>query len=226
MTSTTTRLLFLVAGLYDFLIGLTFLGFGPQLFDAAGVPQPNHWAYIQFASLLLIVFGIMFFAVAHDPVANRNLIPYGMLLKLSYAGLATYYWVTTDIPTLFKPFAVMDAVDVRPLPPGVPQPPRAARAVRAEPMLNWYFGWGMILTAFLTGAALGLVLLPRGLPGGLCGIPAADRAPGPHRPGGAGHDQRPLWPFAPAADPSSPHAQLASLGFIIGGDHHARRSAS
>jgi len=110
MTLSTVRLLFAVAGLYDFLIGLVFLFFGPQLFEATGVPPPNHWAYIQFGSLLLIIFGIMFFAVAHDPVANRNLMPFGMLLKLSYAGLVAYYWVTTDCPMLFKPFALIDAV--------------------------------------------------------------------------------------------------------------------
>lgn len=110
MSLPMVRWLFVVAGLYDFVIGLAFLGFGPQLFEATGVPQPNHWAYIQFGSLLLMIFGTMFLAVARDPVANRNLIPYGMLLKLSYTGLAAYYWVTTGIPLLFQPFAVIDAV--------------------------------------------------------------------------------------------------------------------
>jgi hypothetical protein len=104
------RLLFTAAGAYDLLIGLAFLGFGPQLFAESGVPQPNHWAYIQFGSLLLIIFGIMFFTVAYDFAANRNLIPFGVLLKLSYAGLAAYYWITTGIPMLFKPFAIIDAV--------------------------------------------------------------------------------------------------------------------
>jgi hypothetical protein len=110
MSVSTVRLLFVVAGLYDFVIGLAFLFFGPQVFDAAAVPHPNHWGYLQFGSLLLIIFGVMFFAVAHNPVANRNLIPYGMLLKVSYTGLVAYYWVTTDCPFMFKPFAVIDAV--------------------------------------------------------------------------------------------------------------------
>src|SRR2546427_3436704 len=108
MPLSTIRLLFMIAGGYDFVIGLAFLFFGPQLFDSTGVPQPSHWGYIQFGSLLLVIFGTMFFAVAYDPVANRNLIPYGMLLKLSYTGLVTYYWVTTDCPMLFKPFAIID----------------------------------------------------------------------------------------------------------------------
>jgi hypothetical protein len=110
MSPTVVRPLFVVAGLYDLVIGLTFLFFGPRLFETTGVPQPNHWAYIQFGSLLLMIFGAMFFAVAYDPAANRNLIPFGMLLKLSYTGLVAYYWATTDCPTLFKPFAVIDAV--------------------------------------------------------------------------------------------------------------------
>jgi hypothetical protein len=110
MSISTIRKLFVIAGVYDFAIGLAFLIFGPQLFAFAGVPQPNHWGYIQFGSLILTVFGMMFFAVAYDPVTNRNLIPYGMLLKLSYTGLVTYYWVTTDCPLLFKPFAIIDAL--------------------------------------------------------------------------------------------------------------------
>jgi hypothetical protein len=110
MTLATVRLLFVIAGLYDFVIGLTFLFFGSQLFESAGVPQPKHWAYIQFGSLMLMIFGTMFLAIAYDPVGKRNLIPYGLLLKLSYVGLATYWWMATDIPMLFKPFAVIDTV--------------------------------------------------------------------------------------------------------------------
>jgi hypothetical protein len=110
MTLPMIRLVFVVAGAYDLLIGLTFLFFGPQLFDASGVPHPNHWGYIQFGSLLLVIFGIMFFAVAFDPLANRNLIPYGILLKLSYSGLVAYYAATSGCPMLFKPFAIIDAV--------------------------------------------------------------------------------------------------------------------
>ena len=101
------RALFAVAGLYDLLIGLAFLLLGERIFEAAGVPPPNHWAYIQFSALLLIVFGVMFFAIARDPVANRNLIPFGILLKICYSGLVAYYWVTTGCPLLFKPFAII-----------------------------------------------------------------------------------------------------------------------
>lgn len=109
MSTKTIRALFALAGLYDFLIGLAFLLFGVALFDSTGVPQPNHWGYIQFGALMLMIFGAMFFNIARDPAANRNLIPYGILLKLCYCGLASYYWGTTGCPTLFKPFIFIDA---------------------------------------------------------------------------------------------------------------------
>lgn len=104
------RWLFVLSGNYDLMIGLVFLCWGPGLFDAAGVPQPNHWSYLQFASLLLMTFGVMFFAVAVSPGANRNLIPFGMLLKLSYISVAGYYWAVTDVPVMFKPFAIIDLI--------------------------------------------------------------------------------------------------------------------
>ncbi len=110
MTHSQVRILFYLAAAYDFLIGIAFLCFGIQLFDAAGVPHPNHWAYTNFGALMLMIFGLMFFAVARDPHANRNLIPYGMLLKLSYVSLTCTYWLTTGCPLLFKPFAVIDAL--------------------------------------------------------------------------------------------------------------------
>lgn len=110
MSLPVIRIGFLLAGVYDFLIGMAFLLEGSAIFEWAGVPPPNHWAYIQFASLLLMVFGVLFFTVALDPIANRNLIPFGMLLKLSYCGLVGYYWLTTGCPTLFKPFAVIDGI--------------------------------------------------------------------------------------------------------------------
>ena len=50
----------------------------------------------------------MFLAVARNPVGNRNLIPYGILLKVSYCGVAGWYWASTELPGMWKPFVVAD----------------------------------------------------------------------------------------------------------------------
>ncbi len=110
MSVATIRWLFLIAGIYDLIIGLVFLLRGPQLFDWAGVTHPNHWGYIHFGSLMLIIFGMMFLKVASSPYANRNLIPYGMMLKISYIGIIAFYWVQTGVPRLFQPFVIVDLV--------------------------------------------------------------------------------------------------------------------
>lgn len=110
MRHTWIRVLFGLSAAYDAVLGMTFLTAGPAVFDAGGVPHPNHWAYIQFAAALLIVFGAMFAAVAANPVAHRNLIPFGVLLKVSYVGVCGYYWATSGLPGMFQPFVAIDVV--------------------------------------------------------------------------------------------------------------------
>jgi hypothetical protein len=100
--------LYLSAALYDGALGAIFLIAPGPVFEWANVTPPNHWAYVQFPAALLIIFALMFVAIARDPAGNRSLIVYGILLKLSYCGIASWYWFTAGIPGLWKPFAVID----------------------------------------------------------------------------------------------------------------------
>ena len=100
--------LFVLSGIYDAGLGFGFLFFARKIFELANVTQPNHMAYVMFPAGIMITFGIMFFAIARNPETNRNLIPYGILLKVSYAGTVFYYWFTSGIPIIWKPFAILD----------------------------------------------------------------------------------------------------------------------
>ena len=100
--------LFVLAGAYDAILGGAFLLFAKKLFELTNVTLPNHLGYVQFPAALLIIFGVMFFVIAKDPVANRNLIPYGIMLKISYCATVFFYWFTSGIPIIWKPFAVVD----------------------------------------------------------------------------------------------------------------------
>jgi hypothetical protein len=104
------KVLFWFAGLYDAALGLVFLLAPAGVFAWFGVVPPNHYGYVRFPAALLVIFGLMFFAVALDPVRNRNLIPFGIMLKLAYCGVVFGYWATSGLPTLWKPFALFDAV--------------------------------------------------------------------------------------------------------------------
>jgi hypothetical protein len=103
-------LLFAVAALYDGLLGAAFLIYPRQLFEYFQVTPPNHYGYVQFPAAILIIFALMFLAVAVRPIANRNLIPYGILLKVSYCAVVFAYWFTAGLPNIWKPFAICDAL--------------------------------------------------------------------------------------------------------------------
>ena len=107
---TCMRTVFSIAALYDGLLGGSFLVAGERLFAAYKVAPPNHWGYIQFPAALLLVFALMFAAIARRPWQNRNLIPYGMLLKVSYCSVIGWHWWHGNIPGMWVPFAVIDFV--------------------------------------------------------------------------------------------------------------------
>jgi hypothetical protein len=102
--------LFIIAGFYDAILAVAFLLFAPRIFQAFGVEPPNHIAYIQFPALLLIVFSIMFFRIASDPVRHRDLILYGIGLKISYCLTAFGHQLATGIPSMWIPWAWADLV--------------------------------------------------------------------------------------------------------------------
>jgi hypothetical protein len=103
-----TRWLFYVAFVYEAVLGVAFLAFGERVFAWYGVPPPNHPGYIQFPAALLILFGLLYLAVARDPVANRSLIPYGAGLKVCYCAVVFGHDITGDLPSMWIPFAWCD----------------------------------------------------------------------------------------------------------------------
>lgn len=108
MSTSLVKALFVVAGIYEGLLGLAFLTFPLQIFEMFAVEPPNHLGYVQFPALLLVVFAVMFFKVASDPLKYRELIPYGCGLKMSYCGLVFYYDMSGGIPAMWIPFAWAD----------------------------------------------------------------------------------------------------------------------
>lgn len=99
-----------ISFLYDAILGVAFMVAWPRIFAWNNVTPPNHPGYIQFPALLLIVFALMFLAVARAPEANRNLIPYGFLFKVSYCAVVFRHWFFDGIPWMWKPFAVADVI--------------------------------------------------------------------------------------------------------------------
>jgi hypothetical protein len=104
------RGLFLLAALYDGVLGVWFLVAPGHPFELFEVTPPNHMGYVQFPAALLLIFGLMFLSIAREPAAHRDLILYGILLKIAYCGVASYHWATAGIPWIWQPFVIIDAV--------------------------------------------------------------------------------------------------------------------
>jgi hypothetical protein len=110
MNISFVRLVFVVAGIYDGVLGFIFLFWPGLAFQIFEVVPPNHMAYVQFPAILLMIFAAMFFHVARDPIANRSIMLYGVALKAGYSGLAFYYMANTGIPFMWVPWAWADLV--------------------------------------------------------------------------------------------------------------------
>ena len=104
------RLTFLVAALYDVLLGLAFGLFFKPIYAMFGVTLPNHDAYVQLSAILVLIFGIGFYMVYRRPHQGRPIIVLGILMKLGFAAVVLGHLVLGSIPSLYVPFAVLDLV--------------------------------------------------------------------------------------------------------------------
>jgi hypothetical protein len=82
--------------------------------------------------------------------------------------------------------------------------------------MNWYCGWGMMLTAFLTGAALGLRFHREDFLGGYASFRRRLLRLG-HIALAALGMLNIVYSLSPQASAASREAQVASFGFVIGG---------
>lgn len=83
-------------------------------------------------------------------------------------------------------------------------------------MINWYFGWGMILTAFVTGAILGLFFHREDFLGGYMSFRRRILRLGHIALAGLGMINI-LFGLGVMQTEPSLRASIASVGFIVGG---------
>ena len=110
MTSKFLRPLFVIAAVYDLVLGIAFTFMPLSIFRYFEVTPPDYLGYVQFPALLLLIFAAMFFRIASDPVRYRYLIWYGIGLKVAYSGVAFWHYFTSDLPWMWMPWAVFDIV--------------------------------------------------------------------------------------------------------------------
>ena len=96
-----TRILFLLAGLYNLGLAGFFL---------LSNPIGEAFSLVHLAVALLFVFGLMLCNLAINPVRYKRLIPYAILRNLAYCGLAGWYYYQGKLPTVWLVPGIVDAV--------------------------------------------------------------------------------------------------------------------
>ncbi len=104
------RTFFLVAALYDLILGAAFfLLYGP-LFEMLGIALPNNTSYIHLTAAFVFTQGVGYWFVAQDPVGNRSIAKIGVVYKFMFASLAFYYAAIGQL--LHPAFLLFGVLDV------------------------------------------------------------------------------------------------------------------
>jgi formate/nitrite transporter FocA (FNT family) len=92
------RGLFLVAAIYDGVLGIVFTFFYGPAFELLEVTPPEG-GYIPLLGSFLFVIGVAYYLIWRgDLFRNRDMIFVGTLYKLAYAAIALIYWAIGDVP--------------------------------------------------------------------------------------------------------------------------------
>jgi hypothetical protein len=106
----TWRTFFLVAALYDLVLGAAFFVLYGPLYEILGIPLPNNISYIHLTAGFVFVQGLGYWFVYQDPPGNRGIVKVGVAYKFIFAALALYYAVIGEL--LHPAFGLFGALDV------------------------------------------------------------------------------------------------------------------
>jgi hypothetical protein len=108
--NTTWRTFFLVAAVYDLVLGAAFFFLYGPLFDALGIALPNNTSYIHLTAAFVFVQGLGYWFVYQDPEENRGIVKIGTAYKAAFSALALYYLVIGQLlHPVFAVFGLLDA---------------------------------------------------------------------------------------------------------------------
>ena len=105
------RSLFLIAALYDFVLGFAFFFFLPFFFEEIyDIAAPIYPSLYQGGAAFILVMGIGFYFVYRNMYRNVDIVKIGIAFKSVYTALAFYYVFIEDMPWVFSVFGVLDLV--------------------------------------------------------------------------------------------------------------------
>ena len=105
------RNLFLIAALYDFILGFVVFVFLRFFFeDIFEIPYPLYPAFFQAAAAFAFAMGVGFYFVYLNMYRNIDIVKLGIVFKLFYTGLASYHVFFQGMPWIFSVFGLLDLI--------------------------------------------------------------------------------------------------------------------
>jgi len=101
--------IFVVAALFNFAVGLPMLLATEAMLASLGQPVPDDLLMTRLASLLIVVLGIGYAMVARDPVANRPILWLGVIGK---APIPLLVWLSGGAAALSSSAFILSLGDL------------------------------------------------------------------------------------------------------------------
>lgn len=100
--------LFLVAALYDFVLGVAFLFLYKQIFTYFSIDLPSEPMYLQLAAAFVFAMGVGYYFIFKNMYRNVDLVKLGIVYKFVYSSFSSYFYFIGSAHVIFFLFAVLD----------------------------------------------------------------------------------------------------------------------
>src|SRR3989338_785018 len=104
--------LYLIAALYDLILGFGFLLFYKIIYKVLGMNLPENPAYLSLCAILIGIYGILLFMIHRNPENNRIAIVYAILIKFAFVAVVLYYWLFVGPEYVDIPFRIIAGIDL------------------------------------------------------------------------------------------------------------------
>ncbi len=102
--------LFLIAALYDLILGVVFLTMYKFIYSYFNIALPTYPMYLQLSAAFVIAIGIAYYFVYLNMYRNIDLVKLGIIYKLIYILVAGYYYLIGIAHVIFFWFVVFDII--------------------------------------------------------------------------------------------------------------------
>lgn len=102
---------FLVAALYDFILGFVFFVFYRNVYEMFNITLNDTPAYLQLSAAFVFAQGLLYYFVYHNLQRNIDIVKVGVAYKICYTGVAFFYWAAGSLPhSMFGVFGFCDVI--------------------------------------------------------------------------------------------------------------------